>query len=142
MLYLIAIGAVVLAFGGLFAHDRIQTGRLDSAQAATRIANSRADDAEAANLALRSSVEKVKTQAAACTASTEAFKQAADDAQKNAADAIAAKKAATQATQIALNTLRAKANGPATKGDACEEARATLSGLSRDIRSILGLDKP
>lgn len=140
--WLIMIGVLVLAFGGLFAHDRIQTGRLDSAQAATRIANSRADDAEAANVTLRTSVKKVATEAAACTAKTGEFQKAAADAEQRATDAINAKAAAQKSTQLALTALKSKASGPPTVGDACKEADAILSDLSRDIRSILGIDKP
>ncbi|MEO7244986.1 MAG: hypothetical protein ABIX12_07545 [Rubrivivax sp.] len=102
-------------------------------------ANDRAADAENANTQLRASVQLVSGEVKVCTDNTRDLKDKGDVATTKARVALAAATERANAAAAELKELRRKAGGPPTVGDACAQADAILTDLSRDIRSILGL---
>lgn len=96
----------------------------------------RADTAEAANGTLQGSIKAVED---ACKLRAQEFKDKSEAAEKLAKEEVAKARDRGRALEAALKALRLQASGPPTVGDACKQADAILSDLSRDVRTALGL---
>lgn len=108
---------VGIAFAGLFAHDRIQTGRLDSAKAETKAVQANLTVATSANADLQATVQRQN-------AGLESLKAEAD---KRLAAATAARAQAAQANAKLKEREQQLANEqPQFPGDACRSACAAL----------------
>lgn len=115
MMYILL--AVGLAFAGLFAHDRIQTGRLDSAKAEAKAAQANLTVATSANA---QQAETIKRQ----NAGLESLREEAD---RRTRAATAARSQAAQANaKLKAREAEIAAETPQFPGDACKSACTAL----------------